>query len=179
MSKELRKTRSMFGKPKDGSDKQPPKPSLYDIVLSTGFGFGFWPWGPGTAGTFLAVAIWCCYAYVLPSTHTLLLTAVLVVVSTLAAAPSINRIEKFWGSDPSRVVVDEMAGVWITLLAVPETKEWYYVLAAFILFRVMDICKPLGCRWLDKNIHGGWGVMLDDILAGVYGGVVLYCITLL
>lgn len=175
MNQDLKESRGMS----DNSKNESGKPCLYDIILSTGFGSGFWPWGPGTAGTFLAVVVWCCYAYTLPFMHAILLTAALVVVSTIVAVPSINRLEKFWGGDPSRVVIDEMAGVWITLLAVPATKEWYYVGAAFILFRVMDIWKPLGCRWLDRNMHGGWGVMLDDILAGVYGGVVLYCITLL
>lgn len=98
----------------------------------------------------------------------------LAVVSTLVSIAPINRLEKHWGADPSRVVVDEMAGVWVTLLAVPATMEWQYVLGAFLLFRIMDIVKPLGCRWLDKNLHGGWGVMLDDILAGVYGAVALW-----
>lgn len=114
----------------------------------------------------------------MPYTHVLLVTAILAVVSTLISIRPINRLEKCWGEDPSRVVVDEMAGVWITLLAVPASREWYYILAAFLLFRAMDIIKPLGCKWLDRNLHGGWGVMLDDILAGLYGAVILDSIVL-
>lgn len=155
--------------------KETPKTNIYDIIIGTGFGAGFWPWGPGTAGAAVATLIWCCYAYLMPSyATTLMVTAALVVVFTLLSIRPINRLEQSWGEDPSRVVVDEMVGVWITLLAVPSTKEWYYILAAFLLFRIMDILKPLGCRWLDKNIHGGWGVMLDDILAGIYGAIVLF-----
>lgn len=150
---------------------------LYDIIVTTGFGSGYWPWGPGTAGTALAVVFWCVYAYLLPSYQsTMVLTALLALFAVVIGVPSINRVEKYWGEDPSRVVIDEMAGVWITLLAVPPTKEWYFVLAAFVLFRIMDIWKPLGCRWVDNNIRGGWGVMLDDLLAGVYGGIVLFFI---
>lgn len=157
------------------------KPALIDIMIGTGFGSGFWPWGPGTAGAALATIIWCCYAYLFNLSYStiVIITFALTVLFTLISIRPINRLEKYWGEDPSRVVVDEMVGVWITLLAVPASKEWYYVLAAFILFRIMDITKPLGCRWLDNNIHGGWGVMLDDILAGAYGAIVLFVATLI
>lgn len=156
------------------------RPKLYDIALSTSLGAGFWPWGPGTAGAAFGVLVWCCYAFAIESyTTVMIITAVLACMVTLLSIQPINRLEKFWGADPSRVVIDETVGVWITLLAVPETCEWYYILAAFLLFRVMDIVKPLGCRWLDNNIHGGWGVMLDDVLAGVYGAIVLWGVTAL
>ncbi len=69
------------------------------------------------------------------------------------------------------VVVDEMVGVWITLLAAPAGHIWYG-LAAFVLFRFFDILKPLGIRRME-NLPGGVGVMMDDVLAGVYGFIVL------
>ena len=72
---------------------------------------------------------------------------------------------------PSRVVVDEMVGVWISLLAAPAGHVWYG-LAAFMLFRFFDILKPLGIRRMEK-LPGGWGVMMDDILSGVYGFILL------
>lgn len=78
--------------------------------------------------------------------------------------------EPYWGEDPSRVVVDEMVGVWITLLAAPAGHVWYG-LAAFVLFRFFDILKPLGIRRMEK-LPGGVGVMMDDVLAGVYGFIV-------
>ena len=163
----------------DITDRQ-DKPRLDDVIIGTGFGAGFWPWGPGTAGAAVATLIWCCYAYLLPDYDTTLtVTLCLAVLFTVCSIAPIDRLEKYWGADPSKVVVDEMVGVWITLLAVPQSREWYYVVAAFLLFRVMDILKPLGCRWLDNNIHGGWGVMLDDILAGIYGAIILWLITLL
>lgn len=82
-----------------------------------------------------------------------------------------NRLEPFWGEDPSRVVVDEMVGVWIALLAAPSGNVWY-ALGAFALFRLFDIFKPLGIHRME-SFPGGIGVMMDDILAGIYSFVVL------
>ena len=108
----------------------------------------------------------------------MIITMVLTVISTLIAIPAIDKAESEWGPDPKQVVVDEMVGTWMALFAVPVTREWYWALAALLLFRVFDIWKPLGCRWIDQNIHGGWGVMLDDILAGIYAAAVLTVITI-
>ena len=82
-----------------------------------------------------------------------------------------NKLETYWGEDPSRVVVDEMVGVWIALLAAPSGNVWY-ALGAFALFRLFDIFKPLGIRRME-SFPGGFGVMMDDILAGIYSFVVL------
>lgn len=156
------------------------KTKLVDVIIGTGFGAGFWPWGPGTAGAALATGIWCLYAYPIDNYgFVMVLTSLLIITGTLISIRPINRLEKYWGADPSRVVVDEMVGVWITLLAVPSSREWYYVVAAFLLFRLMDIVKPLGCRTIDKKIHGGWGVMLDDILAGIYAAAVMLAVVCL
>lgn len=77
------------------------------------------------------------------------------------------------GEDPRTVVIDEFFGTWIACIAAlycdsSTYNTVIYAAIAFILFRIIDITKPLGCRWLDKNIHGGWGCMLDDALAGLY-----------
>lgn len=80
-------------------------------------------------------------------------------------------MEKYWGEDPSRVVIDEMVGVWIPLLVVPAG-DWWYVVAAFVLFRFFDIVKPLGVRRMER-FRGGVGIMMDDILAGVYSAILL------
>lgn len=156
------------------------KPTTTDIIIGTALGAGYWPWGPGTAGAVAGMLVWIVIAHFVTD-HNLLLgiTAAISTVATIVSIAPINRLEKYWGEDPSRVVIDEVVGVWIALLAVPETREWYFVLLALVLFRFMDITKPLGCRWLDRNIHGGWGVMLDDILAGTYAALVLWAMTLI
>jgi len=84
-------------------------------------------------------------------------------------------METYWGKDPSKVVIDEMVGVWIPLLVVNKENKYYiyYALAALFLFRIFDIFKPLGIRKLEA-IKGGWGIMLDDILAGLYSLIILF-----
>ena len=83
---------------------------------------------------------------------------------------SAHEVEVLWGKDHGRVVIDEVAGMCITLLFVPVTLK--FVLIGLVLFRFFDIVKPLGIRQLEK-LPGGWGVMADDVLAGIYANVVL------
>lgn len=146
-------------------------PSFFHVMIATGFGSGFSPFGPGTAGALLASLIWLVLYYFIPYDSLLLITGALVVVFTVVGIWSANKVEPYWGEDPSRVVVDEMVGVWIPLLAVPEGNLWY-ALAAFALFRLLDIFKPLGIRKME-SLKGGLGVMMDDVLAGVYSLIIL------
>lgn len=76
------------------------------------------------------------------------------------------------GAKMSRVVIDEMVGTWIALLAVPADNYIGYMFAAFILFRFFDILKPLGIKQAEK-LPSGYGIMADDILSGIYGGIVI------
>lgn len=152
------------------------KVTLHSVKLffSAGFGAGYWPWGPGTMGSLLAVLLWALYAYSIESYAVVqLLTMLLTVLFTALSIPAVSVAEEKWGHDSPRVVVDEIVGMWVALCAVPASREWWYPFAALVLFRLFDIYKPLGCRWIDRNIPGAWGVMLDDILAGVYAALVL------
>jgi len=125
-------------------------------------------------GSLLAVLLWTLYAYSIESYAVVqLLTMLLTVLFTALSIPAVGSAEKEWGHDSPRVVVDEIVGMWVSLCAVPASREWWYPFAALVLFRLFDIYKPLGCRWIDRNIPGAWGVMLDDILAGVYAALVL------
>ena len=102
-------------------------------------------------------------------TALIIVTAVLIVVFTILGTWATARLEPFWGEDPSRVVVDEMVGVWIPLLL---ASDWKTALAALLLFRFFDIVKPLGIRRLDERPGAFW-VMGDDIAAGIYSAIVL------
>jgi phosphatidylglycerophosphatase A len=86
---------------------------------------------------------------------------------------SAGVVENDWGKDSSRVVIDEVAGMCIGLLFVPVNVKW--MITALLLFRFFDIVKPLYIRRLEK-LPGGWGVMADDILAGIYSNIVLQVI---
>ena len=145
---------------------------LFHKLIATSFGAGFSPVAPGTMGALVAILVWYilsqCMAY-----STLQWTlAGLIVVFTIIGVWSATVSERYWGEDPSKVVIDETVGEWIALLAVPAGQHWAYIVAAFVLFRFFDIFKPLGVRSME-NLKGGYGIMADDILSGVNAAVVM------
>lgn len=144
---------------------------LLPTIIGTGFGSGFWPWGPGTAGALTGMLIWYALSFMLNSTLLFAVTLSCIVVFTIAGTWAVRRLSPFWGSDPQKVVIDEMVGVWVPLLAVPASDIWL-ALASFVLFRLFDILKPLGIRTLDRR-KGAFYVMADDILAGVYSLIII------
>lgn len=151
------------------------QPPLIPTIIGTGFGAGFWPWGPGTAGAVLAMLIWLTLHQILLPIYLFFFTISLIFVFTILGTWATAKLQPFWGEDPQRVVVDEMVGVWTPLLL---ATNWQEALLALILFRFFDIVKPLGIRQLDRR-HGAFWVMADDLLAGIYSALVLYLITLL
>ena len=151
----------------------------FHVILSTGFGTGFIPGAPGTAGAFLALIIWYAIYLFVSSSALLWITIGLIVVTTVVGAWTSKVMEKYWGEDPRTVVIDEFVGTWIPLLvaAVPGNKPTTAILAflGFALFRIIDITKPLGCRKMER-FGNGWGVMLDDVLAGTYALLILLAV---
>jgi len=143
-------------------------------TLATFFGAGYAPLAPGTVGALfgaIGVYIWqyldpSLTMYGWPLVWVTLLTFFIGVYCTDQLAPE-------WGKDPSKVVIDEAIGIWISIFFIPVSL--YYLLAGFVLFRIFDIWKPLGIRKLEA-IKGGWGVMLDDVGAGIYANIVLQLI---
>jgi phosphatidylglycerophosphatase A len=146
-------------------------------IIAAGLGSGYCPVAPGTAGAALATILWWILSVFLSSGSLVLATALLIVVFTALGVWSSGVVETVWGKDPSKVVVDEMVGVWIPLLAVNNENGYYlyYMLLAFVLFRLFDIFKPLGIRKME-NIPGGWGIMLDDMVAGIYSLLILMAV---
>lgn len=147
---------------------------LLPTIIGTGFGSGFWPWGPGTAGALTGMLIWYALSFMLNSTLLFAVTLSCIVVFTIAGTWAVRRLSPFWGSDPQKVVIDEMVGVWVPLFAVPASDIWL-ALASFVLFRLFDILKPLGIRTLDRR-KGAFYVMADDILAGVYSLIIIVAV---
>lgn len=146
---------------------------MLHLIISTGLGTGFVPCAPGTAGAFLALIVWIVLYFVLAPTGLFIATLILVFSSLFVGVWTDNVMERFWGEDPRSVVIDEFFGTWVAVLAATFVTGPPYIAISlatigFALFRIIDITKPLGCRWIDRNIHGGWGCMLDDALAGFY-----------
>lgn len=129
---------------------------------------GFFPIAPGTVGSAVGLALWWGLRAAGASvTVELAVVAVLLVVGALAA----TRAEGALGTtDPGPVVIDEVMGMGVTLVAAPLT--WGTAVFGFLLFRLFDIVKPPPARRLEK-VHGGWGIMLDDLAAGLYAWAVL------
>lgn len=152
----------------------------FHVILSTGFGTGFVPGAPGTVGAFLALVIWyVLYLFVAPASL-FWITVALIVVTTVVGAWTSRVMERYWGEDPRTVVIDEFVGTWIPLLVAATPDKWptaLLALAGFAAFRLIDIFKPLGCRKMER-FGNGWGVMLDDVLAGTYALVIVLVLRL-
>lgn len=158
----------------DNNCKELGKAPWGHVLLSTGLGTGFIPGAPGTYAGFEGLLLWYLGYMFLPVDVLFWVTVAAIVLITFIGAWTSNVMEKYWGADPRAVVIDEYLGTWIPLLAAPCGRyTWLLAFIGFALFRIIDIFKPLGCRWVDKNIKGGWGVMLDDALAGSYALIIV------
>lgn len=154
----------------------------FHVILSTGLGTGFIPGAPGTAGAFLALVVWYLLYLWLPVTTLFWVTVALIVVTTVVGAWTSRVMERYWGEDPRTVVIDEFVGTWIPLLVAAIPGHWgitaILALFGFGTFRIIDIFKPLGCRSMER-FPNGWGVMLDDVLAGTYALVLTFILRLI
>ncbi|MBL4281855.1 phosphatidylglycerophosphatase A [Vibrio fluvialis] len=142
-------------------------------LLATGFGSGLSPVVPGTMGTLASVPFYLLLAQ-LPLT---LYIVVVIAASLIGIKICQVTSDDMQVHDHGSIVWDEFAGFWITMLIVPVLElpvfEWKWLLAGFVLFRFFDMVKPWPIGWLDKRVHGGLGIMLDDLVAGVMSALAL------
>jgi phosphatidylglycerophosphatase A len=146
----------------------PVHKTLWAWTVATFFGAGLGKPGPGTWGSVAAVLLWAAYAWgVHPTSQSLLLILLVgIVVSIALGVPAATIAARESGRhDPGFVVVDEVAGQWISLLGCPA--DWRHGLIALILFRLFDITKPFPARQLE-SLPAGWGIVFDDVAAGLY-----------
>lgn len=141
------------------------------VLLATWFGSGLLPKAPGTWGS-LAALPFAWGIQTLAGNAGLLAATVMVFIVGIWASNETIRLAEM--NDPGEIVIDEVAGIWLVLAVVPMDISLYAI--GFVLFRFFDIIKPWPVSWADRQIKGGLGVMVDDILAGVYGAVILYFI---
>lgn len=136
------------------------KINFLEKLLGSGFYTGYIHFASGTWGSLAALVI-----YLIPGFENPSLMIFMITLFILVGVPIADKFELIYGKDPKECTIDEVIGMWITLLLLPK-KIWWIILA-FVIWRAMDIIKPFPARKLE-DIKGGWGVILDDVMAGIY-----------
>lgn len=139
-------------------------------IIASCLGIGLLQKGAGTVAALFCCILW----YLLRGDKPIWwIEGFLLLVLFLTGVVTSAIVEKEWGHDSNRVVIDEVLGMLMALFILPI--DWRYMLAAFVLFRFFDIVKPMGIRRME-TFPAGWGVMMDDLLAGIYSNVILQVI---
>jgi phosphatidylglycerophosphatase A len=142
------------------------------LLLASGLGAGFSPFAPGTAGTLVAIPIELLLSPIRSPVYELTLLTFFFFSSWIA-----ERAQNHWQKkDDQRIVIDEIMGYFLTMLWIPKTL--LFISVGFLLFRLLDIVKPFPCRQLEK-VRGGFGVVLDDVFAGIYANIALQILRIL
>ncbi|MBS9426187.1 phosphatidylglycerophosphatase A [Photorhabdus caribbeanensis] len=138
-------------------------------LLATGFGSGLSPVVPGTMGSAAAIPFWLLLVR-FPEWICWLVIIVGVLFGIMICQRTSDDMKVH---DHGSIVWDEFIGMWITLMAIPVV-NWQWILTGFMVFRILDMWKPWPIRWFDRYVHGGLGIMLDDIIAGVFSFVIVW-----
>ena len=142
-------------------------------ILAFGFGSGTVPKAPGTAGTLLAMII-----YLLLPAMTPVIYGVFVLICLIIGIWICGKTAQDLGvHDHGGIVWDEFVGYWITMFMAPP--GWIWAFIGFALFRLLDIAKPWPIKWADKELKGGTGIMLDDVLAGIIAALCIQAVVVL
>lgn len=131
------------------------------VLIAVGFGSGLAPKAPGTAGTLIAIPLYLLMQP-LPLISYLLITTCLFIAGIWICT---YTAEILGVHDHPSIVIDEIVGYLITMIAAPD--GWLIIIVGFVLFRLLDALKPWPISWFDRNINGGLGIMIDDVVAGI------------
>ena len=140
-------------------------------LLATWGGSGYSPFASGTAGTLAAIPFYIWLARLPLPLYLLTLTAFFFLACWVSGKAEVLFGEK----DSGKIVIDEVVGYLVTMTALPF--DWRYIVAGFFLFRFFDIVKPPPANWFDRQLKNGYGVVLDDVAAGVYAWLCLLILT--
>lgn len=148
--------------------------NLFVKIIATGFGLGYTPIISGTIGSLLGILLF--YIMLLFEVPVFISVFILILLFFLGLITSTKAEKIFNKKDPRQIVIDEVVGCLLYVLLIPYN-IWYIILG-FIIYRFLDIIKPYPANWVQR-LHGGWGIMLDDIVAGLYTGVIIRIISII
>lgn len=151
---------------------------LLPRLIATSLGVGYLPKAPGTWGAILGILLWLPLYVWADASVCIWVTAVAAIALAIAGTWASSVSEKYWGKDPVIACVDETVGQWVSLLPVLPACPWWEILLSLALFRFFDIYKPLGIRSMER-LPRGYGMMADDLLAGIYSALILFTLNYL
>jgi phosphatidylglycerophosphatase A len=137
------------------------------LFLATGFFVGTVPFAPGTFGTIIGLPV--CFLISKLNIFLAVICALLFIFFAIWVAAAAGKILK--KEDPAEIVIDEIAGLIVTFVGLPFTPKT--AIAGFVIFRAFDILKPFPIRTFEEKVAGGPGIVLDDVMAGIYGNIIL------
>ena len=148
---------------------------LLYIAIGSSFGLGLSPIGPGTFGALVGVAYHVAVVKLLePSWHVPALILGLALVSWANHVLTPFAVAHWKSEDPANFVLDEVAGYLVVPILFPGGELWQVVVLGFFLFRALDIIKIPPARQIDRDMHGSWGILLDDLVSGAYAAAILH-----
>ncbi len=140
------------------------------LFIATGAGSGYLPWFPGTWGTLAALLLYWPLRQLPPWTYLITLAALIFLAVWVSTVAEVLLRTK----DCSKIVIDEFVGLFVALSFIPF--DWKWIAIGFVLFRIFDITKPYPARLIQDKVPGGWGIVGDDLIAGLYANLVLQMI---
>lgn len=133
--------------------------------IGSGLFSGYFPFAPGTIGSVFALVI-----FLIPGFENYYIIVPSIIISFIIGIPLGNYFEEIYSKDPQQFTLDEFTGMWVALLATPKSIE--LILLTFVVWRVLDIYKPFPANRAEK-LNGGWGIMLDDVVSGMYSLIII------
>lgn len=162
-----------------------PKPSTWygktyrflSYIACSGFGVGYFPVASGTAGSLVTLPLAFIIAYYFGALGILYSAIIIFFIGYFAS----KEVLKYTAHDPAIIIIDEVVGqllafIFVGDLLIHNLNAWWIYVVGFVLFRIFDITKPQPAKWADTKLVSAWGVMLDDVFAGLYAGAILYLI---
>ena len=145
--------------------------NTFEKIVGSAFYTGYIPFASGTFGSFVGLII-----YFIPGFENLFVILPAIVFLFAYGVFVSNKFEKIYGKDPSECTVDEVVGTWIALIALPKT--FPVVITSFLIWRLLDIIKPFPAG-TSESLKGGWGIMMDDVISGIYSLIIVHIIVYL